>query len=143
MTAVHLVCPHCAATNRVPQERLAEDPQCGQCGQPLAPAQPIELGDAQLAGFLAKTEVPVVIDFWAAWCGPCRNYAPHFQAVAERHPEWQMVKVDSDQAPVASQHFGVRSIPTTILWHQGREVARQAGAMSAAQLDQWVSQHLA
>jgi thioredoxin 2 len=133
-----LVCPHCGTRNRVPEARLADDPSCGRCGQPVAPARPVVLGDADLSAYLQGTEAPVVVDFWAAWCGPCRAYAPHFEQLAAARPELRFVKVDSDAAPRASAALQIRSIPTTLLFVGGREVARQSGAMSSSQLGAWI-----
>ena len=133
-----LVCPHCGTRNRVPDERLTDDPTCGRCGQQVAPARPVALGDADLAAYLQGTEAPVVVDFWAAWCGPCRSYAPHFEQLAAVRPELRFVKVDSDAAPRSSAAVQARSIPSTLLFVGGREVARQSGAMTAAQLNAWV-----
>ena len=100
---------------------------------------PISLDDASLPKFLAGTELPVVVDFWADWCGPCKMMAPHFEAVAGRLPDVRFVKVDSDAAPQASARYGIRSIPTLILFKKGNEVARQSGAMPAAELVKWIS----
>ena len=133
-----LVCPHCGTRNRVPDERLTDDPTCGRCGQQVAPARPVALGDADLAAYLQGTEAPVVVDFWAAWCGPCRSYAPHFEQLAAVRPELRFVKVDSDAAPRSSAALQIRSIPTTLLFVGGQEVARQSGAMTSAQLNAWV-----
>ncbi|MFT7774078.1 thioredoxin TrxC [Roseateles sp.] len=137
-----LVCPHCGTRNRVPDERLAEDPSCGHCGQPVAPHRPAALSDADLGPYLQGTEAPVVVDFWATWCGPCRSYAPHFEQLAAARPELRFVKVDSDAAPRSSASLQIRSIPTTLLFVGGREVARQSGAMSAAQLSAWIDSAL-
>jgi thioredoxin 2 len=134
----HLVCPHCGAINRVPAERLAEAPSCGRCKQPIAPAYPVALTDASLARYLAKTEAPVLVDFWAPWCGPCQSMAPHFEAAAEQRPDVRFVKVDSDANPVASRHFGIRSIPTLILFQGGAERARLSGAVSSGDLLRWL-----
>lgn len=137
-----LVCPQCGTRNRVPDERVAEHPSCGHCGGAVAPHQPVALSDAALPAYLSGTEAPVLVDFWAAWCGPCRTYAPHFEQLAAQRPDVRFVKVDSDAAPVASQQLQIRSIPTTVLFVQGREVGRRSGAMSAAQLGAWLNQAL-
>lgn len=133
-----LVCPQCGKRNRVPDGRLGDDPSCGHCGGPVAPRKPVALGDVDLGPYLQGSEAPVLVDFWAAWCGPCRSYAPHFEQLARDRPEIRFVKVDSDAAPRASAQLQIRSIPTTLLFVAGREVARQSGAMTAAQLSAWV-----
>jgi len=137
-----LACPQCGTRNRVPDERLADDPTCGHCGGPVAPRKPVALGDADLGPYLQGTEAPVLVDFWAAWCGPCRSYAPHFEQLAAARPDIRFVKVDSDAAQRSSAGLQIRSIPTTVLFVGGREVARQSGAMTAAQLGAWVDSAL-
>ena len=140
---MHIVCPSCGTTNRVPEARLTEQPVCGQCGAPVLPLAPMALTDATLPHYLAKTELPVLVDFWAEWCGPCKTFAPQFAQAAAQRPGIRFIKVDSDQSPKASMQYSVRSIPTVILFRQGRELARVSGAMTAAQLLAWANQALA
>jgi thioredoxin 2 len=135
-----VVCSHCQATNRVPTERAIEDPTCGKCGEPILPGAPIELRDASFEPVVARTEVPVVVDFWAAWCGPCRMMAPQFeQAAARLKGRALLVKVNSDENPQTAARFGIRSIPTLVMLQGGREVMRQAGATQAAQIVAWAT----
>ena len=134
-----VVCPKCLATNRVPPERANDDPDCGKCGRPLLDGRPVELDDASFDAVTSRTGLPVVVDFWAAWCGPCRMMAPQFEQAAQRLKGRALfAKVDSDAAQATASRFAVRSIPTLVLLREGRELRRQAGAMQAPQIVSWV-----
>ena len=138
-----LVCSHCAATNRVADDRLADGPVCAKCGTALADPKPVDVADAVFPKFIRATEAPVLVDFWAAWCGPCRQMAPHFAAAAQQLPEVRFAKVDSDEAKQSSAAYGIRSIPTLVLFKGGKEVARRSGASTAADIAAWTKAQLA
>ncbi|SPJ17066.1 Thioredoxin C-3 [Burkholderiales bacterium] len=139
---MHLACPACSSTNRMPDERLHDEPICGRCGAPLMSTEPVEIGDQALLPYIANTELPVLVDFWADWCGPCKMMAPHFAAAAKRMPDVRFVKVNSDDAPAASARFAIRSIPTLVLFHTGKERGRMSGAVSADELLAWIRTRL-
>ena len=137
--SLHLVCPQCDKTNRLPAERLAEQPRCGACGAPLFVGAPLELTAGRFDRHVTGTELPIVIDFWALWCGPCRMMAPAFAEVAAAlEPAARFAKVNTEVETALATRFGIRSIPTLLILKNGREVARQSGAMDARQLAQWV-----
>jgi thioredoxin 2 len=136
---MHIVCPHCLATNRVPEARLTDDPVCGQCGAALLAGEPLELSDAQFERFVNKTELPVVVDFWAPWCGPCQVMAPQFARAAQQlKGRAVLVKVNSDDNPLTATRYAIRSIPTLVLLQNGREAKRLSGALQVAQIVGWV-----
>jgi len=133
--ALHIACAHCGATNRVPATRLEDDPTCGRCGQGLLTGEPVELTDANFEAVVSKTDLPVVVDFWAPWCGPCRMMAPAFeQAAAQLKGRALLVKVNSDDNPLTASRFGIRSIPTLVKLDHGRELSRRSGALPAGQI---------
>jgi thioredoxin 2 len=132
-TRIQLPCPHCGATNRLPAARIDEAPACGRCGEPLFTGQPLELSDASFDAVMAATARPVLVDFWAAWCGPCQAMAPAFkQAGQQLAGRALFVKVNSDDNPALSQRFAIRSIPTLVRLLHGRETQRQSGALPAS-----------
>jgi thioredoxin 2 len=142
--ALIIACPTDGALNRVPRAKLDQNPRCGTCHNPLFQGKAIDLTTVNFDRYTLKSELPVVIDFWAEWCGPCRMMSPNFEAAAPRlEPRVRMAKLDTEAAAEIAGRFGIRSIPTMIMIHEGREIARTSGAMPTTAIIQWVEQALA
>ena len=135
----HVACPHCNAINRIPVTPLGDNPTCGQCKQALFTGAPLNLTDASFSAHVERSSIPIVVDFWAAWCGPCKMMAPHFERAAKQlEPDVRLAKLDTDANQNTAGRFNIRSIPTLIVFKNGREVARQSGAMNANTLTNWI-----
>jgi thioredoxin 2 len=136
-----IACPHCAGLNRVPALKMSAAPVCGKCKQPLFSGVPVEITSANFANLVEKSELPIVLDFWASWCGPCQNFAPVFhQAAAELEPGFRFGKVNTEQQQQLAAKFQIRSIPTLMLIQQGQIIAQLSGALPKQQFYQWLQQ---
>ena len=137
-----IVCPDCTALNRVPNLRLDQQPQCGQCHQSLFSGHPVRLTSGNFDRHIQKNGIPVLVDFWAPWCGPCRSMAPHFEQAAQLlEPRIRLAKLDTEAENALGSAYGIRSIPTLVLFKDGREIARQSGAMGLNHIVTWANRH--
>lgn len=139
----HIVCPSCSAINRIPAAKIDARPACGKCRKALFNQRPVALNSENFQKHINKNDIPVVVDFWAPWCGPCKMMAPAFeQAAAQLEPRARLAKLNTEDEQNIGARLNIRSIPTMVVFKNGREVARQAGAMSAADIRSWVENYI-
>lgn len=141
--SVHIVCPACLATNRIPAIRLGEGPKCGKCHQSLFSALPVDLNSSTFQQHIKRNDIPVLVDFWAPWCAPCKTMAPAFKQVAALlEPNIRLAKLNTETEQAIATQYGIRSIPTLVLFRNGQELARQAGAMGTQDIVSWTQGHI-